>query len=126
MNNVVDVVASEVGAESHAARLTARCETPAEREFLQFLHRNRYRLPDEAQGSVGIARPDFVYYDSYVCVFIDGSIHRYPDVAARDQRVRRHLETEGYTVIAIPNDPATWEAIVSRYSGTFGTRGTQR
>jgi very-short-patch-repair endonuclease len=112
--------------ESHLRHLEARCQTPAEREFLQYLHRNRYRLPDEAQGTVGIARPDFVYRDSYACVFIDGSMHRYPDIAARDDRVRRRLATEGYTVIAIPNDPATWDAIVSSHPGTFGNRGTQR
>jgi very-short-patch-repair endonuclease len=115
-----------VDSEAHLRHLEARCQTPAEREFLQYLHRNRYRLPDEAQGTVGIARPDFVYRDSYACVFIDGSMHRYPDIAARDDRVRRRLATEGYTVIAIPNDPATWDAIVSSHPGTFGNRGTQR
>ena len=76
--------------------------------------------------SVGIARPDFVYHESYTCVFIDGSIHQYADIASRDARVRGRLATEGYTVIAFPNDPTTWPAIIAAHPGTFGTPGTQR
>jgi len=106
--------------------LTAQCETDAERAFLSYLHQHRHRLPDKAQGHVSIARPDFYYQNALACIFIDGSIHQYADVAARDDRVRRHLETEGYTVIAIPNHPATWATIIAQYPKVFGSSGTQR
>ncbi len=115
-----------VDSDAYLRDLEARCQTEAERDFLRYLHRHRLRLPDEAQGSVGIARPDFVYHESYTCVFIDGSIHQYADIASRDARVRGRLATEGYTVIAFPNDPTTWPAIIAAHPGTFGTPGTQR
>ncbi len=67
-----------------------------ERKFLEYLHQNGLRLPDEAQKRVdGIfVQPDF-YYEPRIWVFCDGTPHDEPAVQADDEAKRQAIIAKG-------------------------------
>lgn len=85
----------------HLQALKALCESDLERQWLDFLEERNLRLPDAGQELVESCstRPDFLYREQMVAVYIDGPKHDLPDVAARDREVESRLEDQGYTVI---------------------------
>jgi hypothetical protein len=78
-----------------------------EREFLDYLYKNRLRLPDHAQHTPAdgiLVQPDFYYERDGipgVCIFIDGPQHDEPGQAERDHTVRESLKDQGFRVVAI-------------------------
>jgi len=78
-----------------------------ERAFLDYLYKNRLRLPDHSQHTPaeGIAvQPDFYYERDGVpgvCVFIDGPQHDEPTQAEHDRTVREALKDQGFRIVAI-------------------------
>jgi superfamily II DNA or RNA helicase len=78
-----------------------------EREFLDYLYKNGFRLPDYAQyqptPEVHV-QADF-YYERQgvpgVCVFIDGPHHDSGTQVAHDQTVRSELANLGFRIVAI-------------------------
>jgi len=78
-----------------------------EREFLDYLYKNGFRLPDYAQyqptPEVHV-QADF-YYERQgvpgVCVFIDGPHHDAAAQVAHDQTVRPELANLGFRIVAI-------------------------
>ncbi|MBX5492708.1 MAG: DUF1998 domain-containing protein, partial [Chloroflexi bacterium] len=105
-------------------RLAGLCQTRLERRFLEYLHERGYRLPDEAQYAIEEARPDFFYVQDQAAVFVDGPVHDYPDLRARDATVRQRLERLGITVIAVPADETAWPAVIRQYPWVFGEGST--
>lgn len=81
-----------------------------EREFLDYLHDQRLRLPDHAQYSPEVdlfSQPDFFYERNGlrgVCVFADGPAHDQPERAERDRQVREALADKGYRVVVLRYD----------------------
>jgi len=81
-----------------------------ERQFLDFLFKQGYRLPDTAQNRPVAdvpVQPDFYYERAGVpgvCVFVDGRDHDMAGQAARDQGVRDALRDRGYRVVVIRGD----------------------
>jgi superfamily II DNA/RNA helicase len=71
-----------------------------ERNFLEYLYQNGYRLPDKAQTDVdGIySRPDF-FYKPDCHVFVDGSVHDDPEQKEHDRRVREAILNNGEQVL---------------------------
>ncbi|MHB1919235.1 MAG: DUF559 domain-containing protein, partial [Acidimicrobiales bacterium] len=64
-------------------------------------------------------RPDFVYDDAHIAVYIDGPHHLYPERAARDATADEALFARGWTVIRfVANDD--WAALIARHRSTFG------
>ena len=63
----------------HAIELMGKADSTLEKEFIQWLKDRGYRLPDEAQQSIGgtNSKPDFVYRLKTVraAIFIDGPVH---------------------------------------------------
>jgi hypothetical protein len=96
-----------------------------EKQFLDFIFNAGYRLPDTAQNRPCAevpAQPDFYYGTEGVpgtCVFIDGSSHKHPLAAERDEKVRKALEDHGYRVIAINFDRELEEQI-GQHPDVFG------
>lgn len=108
--------------DQHAAWLKSLTDSRSdlERQFLDVLLENGYRLPDDAQrpiSEVGCI-PDF-YYLPNVCVFCDGTVHDEPGQQERDEKVREELRARGYRVIVIRWDQDLKEQ-VEQYPEVFG------
>ncbi len=118
----VEASPAALSREQHLERLLRKCQTELERRFLRFLDARNIELPSDAQVFVDVsrARPDFLYDGHQTAVFIDGPVHQYPDVAARDGQAARRLEDAGYTVIRFPGGEAEWREIVAKWPSVFG------
>jgi hypothetical protein len=102
--------------------LLALCGSELERDFLRFLDRGGYRLPDRAQTLMREfgTRPDFLYNgDLAACVYVDGPPHRFPDRQARDAGITRRLEDAGYLVIRVQGEES-WPAAMEQFNWVFG------
>ena len=117
------VYASPSGAtrEDHFDALMRLAGSDLEREWLSYIDRNGYRLPDDAQvlfEGCG-TRPDFVYDRAYAVIYVDGPHHDYPERQDRDDQQRACMEDEGYMVIRF-GYYEEWDTIVARYPHVFG------
>jgi ATP-dependent helicase YprA (DUF1998 family)/very-short-patch-repair endonuclease len=108
----------------HLDRLVRAAESQLERSWLEAVERARYRLPTRTQHYLEAvnARPDFLYEDEFVAVFVDGPPHRYPNVQERDAAAQARLEDAGYYVLRFPEDPRAWPAIFEANPSVFGGR----
>jgi very-short-patch-repair endonuclease len=99
-------------------------QSDLERRWLALVHDHDYRLPDSAQklmDTIG-CRPDFLYEDAKVAVWIDGPHHRYPERQQRDRHFDDALLLAGWTSIRFDVDDAEgWSEIIKRHPSTFGT-----
>ncbi len=92
---------TEYDRAEHLRRLKALCDSDLEREWLDFLEAHNLRLPDEAQALIPECgtRPDFLYRDQMIAVYVDGPYHLYPERAQRDLRQVECLEDRGYSIV---------------------------
>ena len=51
---------------------------------------------------------------------MDGPIHDYADVAARDGEATERLEDAGYTVVRFPADEKAWPTVLAQWPSVFG------
>jgi hypothetical protein len=104
----------------------AMSDSGLEREFVDWLDANGYRLPDAAQITVieAKARPDLVYEGAgaRVAVFVDGPHHDAAHRAERDSAAQERLEDLGWLVIRVRHDD-DWKAVAARYPSVFGEAG---
>ena len=117
-------VATSPGAATraeHLERLARQAGSDLEREWLELLAGGGHRLPDRAQVLMADAgtRPDFVYDEAHVAIYVDGPHHRYPERAARDAEAEEKLFARGWSVLrfAASDD---WPALIARHTSTFG------
>ncbi len=110
-----------VAREAHLRALLDQCQSDLEREFLLFLERHNLALPSEAQVLMPQARsrPDFLYREHRVVVYVDGPPHDFPDRQRRDCEQQRALEDLGYTVVRFGHRD-DWEQVVRRHPDVFG------
>ncbi|HVT60488.1 MAG TPA: DEAD/DEAH box helicase [Thermoanaerobaculia bacterium] len=117
------ISASPVGLprSEHLGRLIEASDSELERRFLRFLETGGHRLPDEAGPllSQAATRPDFVYRQAMVAVYVDGPPHDFPERAARDAAQQIRLEDLGWTVLRFRHD-GEWRDVVSRMPSLFG------
>jgi very-short-patch-repair endonuclease len=92
-----------------------------ELEFLNFLDRGGFRLPDEAQTHIAEppANPDFYYRETNACIYVDGPHHLYPERAARDAAASARLREAGFEVVRL-GLPESWEAAMQQHAWVFG------
>ncbi|MBE0418497.1 MAG: DEAD/DEAH box helicase, partial [Coriobacteriia bacterium] len=94
------VAASPVAAtrDDHFSRLMNLTDSELERQWLAQVRDGAYRLPSQAQALVSDAgaRPDFLYTEHSVAVFIDGPHHDSEHAERDDRRKREALEDLGY------------------------------
>jgi very-short-patch-repair endonuclease len=108
--------------DDHFARLLNLCQSELERRWLRLIDRLQLKLPSDAQKlieSCGV-RPDFLYRDEGVAVFVDGPLHDTSDQRFKDNQDQDVLEDHGLTVIRF-HHTAEWEPILRRYPTLFGT-----
>src|SRR5439155_9584773 len=103
-------------------KLEAGCDSELERRFLAFLFESGYGLPTHGQRVVnGLkARPDFTYDHHFALVFVDGPHHDTADRQRLDAEQTARLVNEGFRVIRIDDEPATWPAAVAQHPDVFG------
>lgn len=74
-----------------------------EKTFLDYLHKNKLQLPDQAQKDMKelgcYVNCDF-FYEPNICVFCDGSVHDSDEMIQQDKEKRKCLERHGYKVLA--------------------------
>ena len=65
----------------HLERLARQAGSDLERDWLNLVASHGHRLPDRAQVLMEDAgtRPDFVYDDARLAVYVDGPHHLYPN-----------------------------------------------
>jgi len=110
--------------EAQLERLLRLAASELERRWLRFLDARGYRLPNEAGRLVEQAstRPDFLYTDHQLAVYVDGPVHEFPERAARDLVQQRALEDLGFLVVRVSGDESAWDEVVARYPSVFGSR----
>jgi ATP-dependent helicase YprA (DUF1998 family) len=105
----------------HLQALLNLCQSDLEREWLLYMDRNGYRLPSHAQKLIVAChtRPDFLYQEEMVAVYVDGYHHFFEDRRERDRSQTECMEDIGYTVLrfGVLND---WDLNVSKYPNVFG------
>jgi very-short-patch-repair endonuclease len=102
--------------------LRASAGSGLEKQWLEFLWDRNLHLPSKAQKLLPECgtRPDFLYEDRYVAVYIDGPVHDQDDVALKDVDKQNCLRDQGYTVLRFRHDDE-WEAMVSENPAVFGS-----
>ena len=98
-----------------------------EKEWLHYLKKNGYHLPDRGQLYLEEfnARPDFAYTNHQTLVYIDGPHHEGQAPKTLDAEITQRLEDAGFTVVRFATDEASWNAITDEYAWVFGP-GTAR
>lgn len=111
----------------HLESLLRQCGSELERKWLRWLDGNSYHLPTNAQQRIDSCntRPDFLYRNHHLVVYIDGSPHQFPERQARDKSQQEILEDLGFTVVRFSDDGG-WAESVAQYPNVFGPgRGHQ-
>ncbi len=85
----------------HRQRLDNKAGSSLEREWLRIVDEGGYRLPTDGQKLLTGAgtRPDFIYEDSFLAVYIDGPPHDFPERQARDAQQTEALQDAGWSVV---------------------------
>jgi hypothetical protein len=107
--------------EDHLKTLMRLAGSDLEREWLAYLNRQGYRLPDAGQVLFEECRthPDFVYWNAHAVIYIDGPRYQYPERQQRDQQQAMCMEDEGYLVIRF-GYPDQWDTVLAQYPYVFG------
>jgi len=117
----VSAAPGQRGPDQHIERLRRLCDSQLEQSFLDLLQESKYRIPSDAQRLIqdAAARPDFLYHDHQVAVFIDGPPHDNTVQAERDGQATARLEDLGWTVIRLHHDE-DWPPQLAQYPSVFG------
>jgi very-short-patch-repair endonuclease len=105
----------------HLQKLLQLTGSDLERQWLKLLESRGHRLPSHAQIFIEPCktRPDFLYSEHQVAIYIDGPHHRYPNRQARDEAQTECMEDCGYTVLRFRLED-DWESLLNRFKDIFG------
>ena len=97
-----------------------------EKEWLDFINSNGYRLPDKAQPYLHVleTRPDFAYTKNQTLIYIDGPHHQKATHKQEDEIINQRLSNSGYAVIRFTTDQKEWPSIVDQYAWVFGSKSS--
>jgi very-short-patch-repair endonuclease len=105
----------------HVDGLRRLCGSTLERDWLDLLEAHNLALPSRAQVFLRDCetRPDFVYDEHNIAIYVDGPHHDFRDRAARDVTQTSRMEDIGWTVLrfGMRDD---WLAILRQHPGVFG------
>jgi very-short-patch-repair endonuclease len=108
----------------HLQQLLNLAGSELERKWLRHLDQHNHRLPSAAQVLIekSKTRPDFIYEQDKVAVYIDGPVHEDPERTKRDTEQRESMEDYGWTVVRFAHSE-DWPAKLAQYVRVFGRRG---
>ncbi|MOA19207.1 hypothetical protein D3C78_1395720 [compost metagenome] len=95
--------------------------SPGEKELLDYLFNNGYRLPDYTNHNMEqfYVQPDFVYDKANALIFVDGGIHKKAINKADDEKKRKTIELAGFDVLVWDYTSESVESFVSRRQDIF-------
>jgi superfamily II DNA/RNA helicase/very-short-patch-repair endonuclease len=95
--------------------------SPGEKELLDYLFHNGYRLPDFTNYNMEqfYVQPDFIYQKEKALVFVDGGIHKKAVNKADDERKRKTIELAGFDVLVWDNTSEEVSSFVTRRQDIF-------
>ncbi len=95
--------------------------SPGEKELLDYLFENGYRLPDFTNHNMEqfYVQPDFVYEKEKALIFVDGGIHKKAINKADDQKKRKTIELAGFDVLVWDNTSEQVESFVTKRQDIF-------
>jgi ATP-dependent helicase YprA (DUF1998 family)/very-short-patch-repair endonuclease len=107
----------------HLEKLLRLAGSDLEREWLQFLEDNNYRLPSSSQKLFVACstRPDFIYDEEQTVIYIDGSPHDYPERRQRDMEQTECMEDKGFLVLRFSYRD-DWGELIKKYPHIFGRK----
>jgi superfamily II DNA/RNA helicase len=96
-------------------------KSPGEKELLDYLFNNGYRLPDYTNHNMEkfYVQPDFVYEKESALIFVDGGIHKRTINKADDERKRKVIELAGFDVLVWDYTSELVESFVTRRQDIF-------
>lgn len=114
---------SEFSRVEHYERLRKLAGSDLELKWLDYIYKSGLILPTHAQELIESCstRPDYLYSDKYVAVYIDGPIHDSPDQASKDKKIQEDLEDTGWHVIRFRYD-SDWQEIIAANENIFGEK----
>jgi len=117
----VQTAPGQMDREGHVQRLLKQAGSELEKQFLEFLKENGFRLPSRAQVLFKEAgtRPDYLYDDDYAAVYVDGPYHDFPTRHARDVEKTNAMEDLGYSVIRF-HHADDWRKVIETRPDVFG------
>ncbi|MCL5997761.1 MAG: endonuclease domain-containing protein, partial [Chloroflexi bacterium] len=104
----------------HLAELMRLSGSELESDWLRFLEQHNLRLPSRAQMLIPECntRPDFLYDEQKVAVYVDGPHHTFSERAVRDHDKAECLNDHGYVVLRF-SSPQDWSEEFRRFNGIF-------
>lgn len=95
--------------------------SPGEKELLDYLFNNGYRLPDFTNHNMEqfYVQPDFVYEKEKALIFVDGGIHKKAINKADDEKKRKTIELAGFDVLVWDNTSEQVASFVTRRQDIF-------
>jgi very-short-patch-repair endonuclease len=95
--------------------------SPGEKELLDYLFENGYRLPDYTNHNMEkfYVQPDFVYTKENALIFVDGGIHKKAINKADDDKKRKTIELAGFDVLVWDYTAETIAAFITRRQDIF-------
>jgi very-short-patch-repair endonuclease len=119
----VSVAPTALTREQHFERLARAAASDLERKWLRHLLDGGYRLPTDVGVLIKAAgtRPDFLYKEDQLAVYVDGPPHNFKERQERDERQEEALKGVGFTVVRF-DYREDWDAILREYPSVFGTR----
>ncbi|HCN85236.1 MAG TPA: DEAD/DEAH box helicase [Sphingobacteriaceae bacterium] len=95
--------------------------SPGEKELLDYLFNNGYRLPDFTNHNMEkfYVQPDFVYEKEKALIFVDGGIHKKAINKADDDKKRKTIELAGFDVLVWDDTSEQVASFISRRQDIF-------
>jgi len=110
----------------HRERLIRLTQSDLERRFVELVDRLGLRLPSDAQVLLDIGtaqvKPDFLYRDAGLAIFIDGPHHDAVRQQAVDRAQADGLSDIGWQVLRFPHS-SDWVALLASMPSVFGALG---
>ena len=122
-------IAVSSGGRTHdeqSAQLDRLSNSSLEKAWLNYVNKQGYRLPDEAQKALEPfnTRPDYLYREQQAVIYVDGPHHEQPNQRKIDTSLTRQLEEAGLMVIRFPKEQTHWGRIFAQYPEVFGAPKT--
>lgn len=110
-----------ISTAEHLQQLRNLAGSTLELAWLDALEQGNLKLPSSAQQLLQPAgtRPDFIYTEERVAVYVDGPVHDRPERAARDRAQQESLEDHNWLVDRFGHAD-DWPAVFARFPTVFG------